>query len=453
MIRSGWHFEPQLRARFQSEIATVASLGHPNIVQVYEVGEQNGYDFFSMEFMSGGRLDEKVGTIPQPAREAAQLVAQLADAVQFAHEHRVIHRDLKPSNILLSEDGAPKIADFGLAKRLEVETGTTTAGGAIGTPCYMAPEQAAGQVGPAGDIYSLGAILYELLTGRPPHHGVTPMHTLQQVTTLEPVPPSRLQPQVPRDLETICLKCLQKQPHQRYADARGLADDLRRFLAGEPIAARPIRFWERALKWARRRPAWAALIVVSTLATLTFAGAGWWSSARLRTLSFNLQVEAELARLQARTADAARREAKRRAEQAIRAGLEADEQRRRATEQRQLADANFRQASDVLDRFVELSQDPRLQTDELLGLRTQMRQTALAFYDGLVQQRSNDPEVLAEQGRTLGRIARITSQTGNKAEAVKLCQQAIAIFEELAAAHTENAAYDRELALSLYSLA
>lgn len=453
MIRSGWHTEPQLRARFRTEIETVASLGHPNIVQVYEVGEQNGYDFFSMEFMPGGRLDEKVAAAPQAAREAAQLVAQLADAIHFAHVRRVIHRDLKPSNILLSGDGAPKIADFGLAKRLELETGATTAGEPIGTPCYMAPEQAAGKVGPASDIYSLGAILYELLTGRPPHHGVTTMDTLQQVMNVDPVPPSRLQPNVPRDLETICLKCLQKQPHHRYADAGRLADDLRRFIAGEPIAARPIRFWERGLKWARRQPAWAALIMVSTLATLGFAGAGWWSSATFKALSLDLKIEAARARLQARSAERAHQESKRREEQAIQAGLEADEQRRQADQQRQLADANLRQAGEVLDQFVRISQDPRLRTEELRGVRQKMQKTALAFYERLVQQRSDDPEVLAEQGRTLRRIARITYQTGNKSEAAKLSEQSVAVFDDLVRARANQSAYARELALSLYDQA
>ena len=209
-----------------------------------------------------------------PPRQAAALVATLARAVGAAHRDGIIHRDLKPANVLLDADGTPKVTDFGLAKQLEVEDGHTVSGEVMGTPSYMAPEQAQGQtrqIGPPADIYALGAILYEMLTGRPPFKAPTIMETLRQVVYEEPVPPSRLQSRVPRDLETICLKCLDKEPARRYATAEELADDLGRFLAGEPIRARPTPAWERALKWARRRPARAALVAFGLVAAIGLA--------------------------------------------------------------------------------------------------------------------------------------------------------------------------------------
>jgi hypothetical protein len=199
-------------------------------------------------------------------------VEVLARAVQAAHEQGIVHRDLKPANVLLAADGQPKVADFGLAKWLDGSGGQTHTGAVMGTPSYMAPEQAAGRtknVGPAADVYALGAILYEALTGRPPFRAPTPVETIQQVLSEEPVPPARLQRQVPGDLETVCLKCLQKESQRRYAAAQDLADDLHRFLTGEPVKARPVRPWERAVKWARRRPALAGLAVVTTVALVS----------------------------------------------------------------------------------------------------------------------------------------------------------------------------------------
>jgi tetratricopeptide (TPR) repeat protein/predicted Ser/Thr protein kinase len=268
MILTGDHASPEHLARFQAEAEAVARLQHPNIVQVYEVGEQDGRPFFSLEFCAGGSLDKKLRGQPQPPRQAADLAETLARAMEAAHQAGIIHRDLKPANVLLLPDGTPKITDFGLAKKLEAEAGQTHSGAVMGTPSYMAPEQAAGkikEVGPLSDVYSLGAILYELLTGRPPFRGATLYETLDQVQTQEPVPPSRLQPAVPRDLETICLKCLRKEANKRYGSAAALADDLRRFLDGEPIRARPVARGERLVKWARRRPAQAAALAASGL--------------------------------------------------------------------------------------------------------------------------------------------------------------------------------------------
>jgi len=276
MILHGDYADASLRARFRSEAEAIARLQHPNIVQVHEVGEHQGKPFFSLEFCPGGSLRDKQKGTPLLPQEAARLVETLARAMQAAHDKNVIHRDLKPANVLLSEEGTPKISDFGLAKKLD-DQGQTVSGAILGTPSYMAPEQAAGQtreLGPACDVYALGAILYECLTGRPPFRAATVMDTLHQVVHDEPVGPTALQPKIPKDLETICLKCLRKEPTRRYATATGLADDLRRFQAGLPVAARPVGQLERGWRWCRRKPALAGslatvLTLVATWATVS----------------------------------------------------------------------------------------------------------------------------------------------------------------------------------------
>jgi serine/threonine-protein kinase len=278
MVLAGGHADEHELARFRSEAEVIARLQHPNIVQVYEVGEEEGRPFFSLEYVDGTSLKEKLAGTPQPPREAAALLRTLAEAMAYAHQHNIVHRDLKPGNVLLTHDGVPKVGDFGLARRLEEDSGQTRTGSAVGTPSYMAPEQAEGrsrEAGPLADVYSLGAVLYEVLTGRAPFRGASVLETLEQVRKREPVAPTQLQPGVPRDLETICLKCLHKEPGRRYANAGALAEDLRRFLAGEPIQARPVSRAERAWRWCKRNPwvagpfAAAALLVVGWAITAT----------------------------------------------------------------------------------------------------------------------------------------------------------------------------------------
>ncbi len=262
MVLAGAHASPEELARFSIESQAVAQLQHPGIVQIYEVGEHDGLPYFSLEFVAGGSLAHKIGGKPQPTREAAAMVRELTLAMREAHRRNIIHRDLKPANVLLTAEGGPKITDFGLAKRLDADSEQTHTGAIMGSPSYMAPEQAWGQtheIGPLTDLYALGAILYEMLVGRPPFQGASAIETIELVRTEEPVPPTRLQPKIPVDLETICLKCLQKDPAKRYSDANSLADDLERFLEDRPILARPVGTVERLTRWCRRNPKVARL--------------------------------------------------------------------------------------------------------------------------------------------------------------------------------------------------
>ncbi len=265
--------EGEAHLRFTLEAHAIASLNHENIVRIYELGQHEAQPYISMELVEGGNLARALAGAPQPAQISAAAVAMLAEAVHVAHQHQIIHRDLKPSNILLAADGTLKITDFGLARRLDVES-TQTMGKFLGTASYAAPEQAGAQrgvVGPATDIYGLGAVLYEMLTGRPPFRAATSWQTLHQVVSADPVPPRSLAV-VPRDLEIICLKCLAKDPARRYASAQALADDLHRFLANKPILARPVGWVERTGKWARRQPALAGFVALLFLLVLALLG-------------------------------------------------------------------------------------------------------------------------------------------------------------------------------------
>jgi WD40 repeat protein len=370
MIGNGAHASSKELARFGAEAEAVARLQHPNIVQIYAIGEHEGRPYFALELVEGGSLARWLtGNRPAP-RDAARIIEILARAIHFAHQHGIVHRDLKPANILvkggmLSQGKATinsalvahqlKITDFGLAKRLDGDTRLTRLGDVLGTPNYMPAEQARGQVGkvgPAADIYALGAILYEMLTGRPPVQGKTVFDTLLEVERARPVPPSQIQSKVPRDLEAICLKCLEKKPDQRYASAEALADDLRHFVQGETIVARPVSLGERGLKWARRRPSFAALLLVSVVGLLALLVGNWVYTAQVQKERNNAiegwkladqqrsELKAAQGELEAQrdAAAKAKRDAEAQRDAARQAKLEAEAQRDAAAKAREQAE-------------------------------------------------------------------------------------------------------------------
>jgi tetratricopeptide (TPR) repeat protein len=446
MILAGPHADPELLARFRAEAEAVARLQHPNVVQIYEVGEHDGHPYLALEFVDGGSLARYLAGTPLPAAAAAALVETLARAMNAVHQRGIIHRDLKPANILLASGGReppesgqrlpsggsrpplanfiPKISDFGLAKQLE-GPGQTQTGVVMGTPSYMAPEQAAGKtrdVGPVADIYALGAILYEMFTGRPPFKAATPMDTVMQVLSDEPVPPVRLQPKLPRDLETVCLKCLEKEPQRRYASALDLAEDLRRFGAGEPIRARPVAAWERGLKWARRRPAAAALLAVCSAVLLGLVLAAFWYNARL---------QADVEREQERTRQARRQQAE-------------------TEQQRLLADANFRLACEAVDRMVtRVGMGPLARMPQMEEERRRVLEDALRFYQQFLEQRGTDPVVRQQTARASRRLGDIRRLLGRHAQAAGDYRRAIDLQERLTADFPDVPDYRQDLADSL----
>jgi tetratricopeptide (TPR) repeat protein len=406
MILAGPYAGAGLLARFHAEAQAAARLQHPNLVQIYEVGEQDGRPYLVLEFVAGSSLDKKLNGTPMPVQQAAQLVETLARAIDAAHQAGIIHRDLKPANVLLAADGTPKITDFGLAKRMDKAAGDTLSGAVIGTPSYMAPEQASGQskhIGPAADVYALGAMLYELLTGRPPFRAASPLDTLAQVRNDEPVSPRQLQSKTPRDLETICLKCLQKETQRRYASASGLADDLARFLRGESIRARPIPAWERGLNWARRRPAAAALWAVTVLAVVGALVAAWF---HVQTQNQLLKREFEQLTVERRHRDQARTEV----EDLVRAAQAARDSR------------DVKKELDLLSRArdkikAEPAQDD---LDSQVQAKVQGRLAALAKYQEFVERR-NDALLHATASNGYGLLA-------NLAATKEQAQKALAVF-------------------------
>jgi tetratricopeptide (TPR) repeat protein len=410
---SAGHWE-RLLARFRREAEALARLRHPHIVEVYDVGEAaGGAPYFALEFCSGGNLETRLGGKPLPPPQAGALVGTLARAVQAAHEAQVIHRDLKPANVLLAACGlvgpakpqaaelVPKITDFGLARKLD-EASQTHTGDVFGTPSYMAPEQARGQsheAGPAADTYALGAVLYECLTGRPPFKAATSADTLMQVLHEEPIPPRKLEPGVPRDLETIALKCLQKEPHKRYATAGALADDLARYLRGDAIHARPVGAVERVGRWARQRPAVAGLL--AALAVLT-------AVALVTTTALYRDAVA-----QARQARAERDEADR---------------------QRQRAERNLDLARQAVDECFLVARDaPLLQQENMRQVRKLLFEKAVPFYRGFRAQRPDDADLKGRMAEHQLRLAYLTAETGRPSEALAQYRAALDLYRELAA--------------------
>jgi serine/threonine protein kinase len=432
----GW----QRLARFRSEAEIIARLAHPNIVPIYEVGEHAGRPYFTMEHVDGGSLAQKLAMAPLPSGEAAELVETLARAVQFAHERGTVHRDLKPANVLLSNvqcsssqtggfehrplalgHWTPKITDFGLAKQFEGESdpalaaNATESGAILGTPAYMAPEQASGGPnvpGPAVDIYALGAILYEALTCRPPFRSATLLETLEQVRNQEPLPPSRLQPGLSRDLQTICLKCLAKEPPRRYASAQALADDLGRFRRGEPIHARPVNPAERLFKWARRHPAQAALVGVCILAmTGMIAGAAAY-------------------------------------EQRLRSSLE------ETAAQRERANANYRQTRDTLRRILDYARTRHSEgVPKLRELQRQQQEEALAFFLHMAEQQGDDPEVRYDVAGVYLEAADIQGILGQPQDALRNRYKARDLFAALIAESPQRPRYRYGHVQSLLAIA
>jgi eukaryotic-like serine/threonine-protein kinase len=406
MLLAGAQARPKELERFLREAPAVAALRHANIVQVYDVGEVGSQPYFTMEFVEGGDLAEKIQGTPQPAMQAAVLVATLADAINVAHQSGIVHRDLKPSNVLLTADGTPKVTDFGLARRLVGDDGQLTLTGTpMGTPSYMAPEQARGDkgaVGPVTDVYALGAILYELLTGRPPFRAESATATLQQVVADDPVPPSRLNPRVPRDLETICLKCLHKEPPNRYASAEALADDLRRFDRGEPIKARPLRLLGRLFRWARRRPTAAALsgvLVLTAGLALALVGGGLWVDGQRRAAARAAEDDlGEAARLLERSDLAGARAALERA----RGRLGSDG----LTDLRDRLD----QTEHEIQQRVEIAEQTRALTARLEGIRLNRAAVGMEAMNRVV------PDRLYDDFREAGRANRARADREYEAE-------------------------------------
>ncbi len=418
MVLTGSHASERDKARFLTEAEAVARLHHPNIVQIFEIGESEGRPYFSLEYVPGGSLADKLNGAPLPAHGAAGFAIPLARAVQSAHDHGVVHRDLKPANVLLADAGAaqaadpsaesphtlagfsPKITDFGLAKHVESKAGPTQTGAVIGTPSYMAPEQASGQsrtIGPPADIYALGSILYELITGRPPFKGETPLDTVLLVLSQEPVAPTVLQPKCPRDLETICLKCLQKEPLKRYASASALADDLQRFQSGEPIAARPIGTPERVWRWTKRNPRTAGLLIA--LALVLFGG--FVAVSTMWRVAVHEQKKA-----------AAEKE-------------NADRQQARAK-------ANLLKAIEAVDRMLTRVVDERLAyVPQFEDERRQILEDAVKFYGEFLEQESEDPQLRREMGRAYYRLGNVFFGLGKQEKAREALQLAQRTQEKL----------------------
>jgi eukaryotic-like serine/threonine-protein kinase len=438
LLRDDHQVDPGRRERFLQEARAVARLRHPHLVQLYEFGEVPGVGgvtsqpFLVLEYVSGGSLADLVRGSPQPPKEAARLVETLADAIHFAHQQGAVHRDLKPANVLLQRmevtgeeqtevvrgpqsstprplagDLCAKVTDFGLAKLL-AGSDLTHSGDVLGTPSYMAPEQAAGKAGPitpAVDVYGLGAILYEALTGHPPFAAATADATLGLVRQEEPVPPRRLQPTVPRDLETICLKCLRKEPGRRYATAQDLADDLRRFGAGEPVRARQVGTGERVVRWCRRKPGMAGLLAALVLVFLAGSSGVLWQWQRAR-----------------QERDAVRQE-KERAERHLRM---------------------------IRERVRELDQLGH----DLLGRRGQYRtgqavlEQALAFYKELLPEEGNDPDVRREAAQLFFHVAVIHQTLGQWEQAAEARRRQARLLTSLLQEEPGNKDIRYELALS-----
>jgi peroxiredoxin/tRNA A-37 threonylcarbamoyl transferase component Bud32 len=428
MILAGHLASAEQVRRFHLEAEEAGLLDHPNIVPIYQVGQEDGQHYFTMKLIDGGSLAQRLKATPMPPRDAVRLVATVARAVHYAHQRGILHRDLKPGNILLDAKGEPHVTDFGLAKHLagpggpNPENAPTLSGAIIGTPAYMAPEQAAARrdLSVAVDVYSLGAVLFELLTGRPPFQAGTAYDTLLQVMEMDPPRPRSLNPHLDRDLETITLKCLEKEPQHRYGSALRLAEDLDRYLAGEPILARPASRIERTVKWARRRPAIAALVGVICLAGVLFLAFGWWTNLQLKNALKQTQDERE----------------------------EAQRQRLDAMVQRDRVQANLQKRLDIIDDFL-VRMDDRLQRQGVpQSVRLEFLNDALDLSKGVLKENPESPSARRQLASLQFRMADLFRRGRLFPEANVAIASALKIQKELVEADPENLDYQQDLAVT-----
>jgi tetratricopeptide (TPR) repeat protein/predicted Ser/Thr protein kinase len=434
MIKAGVLADDAELRRFQNEAEAVAALDHPGIVPIHEVGEHQGQRYFSMKLVDGGSLAASLDRYRDDPRAAARLVEEVARAVHHAHIRGILHRDLKPANILVDEQGRPHVTDFGLARKVEGDSELTQSGAIMGTPGYMAPEQAEGRrraITTATDVYGLGAVLYAVLTGHAPFEGDSVVEVLDQVRHRPPQRPSALNSRVGRDLEVICLKCLEKDPGRRYDSAAALADDLGRYLRGEPILARPVGSWTRAAMWCRRKPGLAGLIAALLVALLGgFAGVTWqWREA--------VHQRKLLAIEQVKTAG--ERDQK-------------EGQRRAAEAARQEAQARLGLAQEAIRTYYTgVSQDMLLKEPQMKSLRDKLLSTALEFYKRLQEslQGNPDPKAQADLAKAYYNLGKITGDVGSRKDSEKAFRLALAIRERLAAAEPANDDHQRAIAIYL----
>jgi tetratricopeptide (TPR) repeat protein len=403
MIKAGILADPAELRRFQNEAEAVALLDHPGIVTVHEIGDHDGQRYFSMKLVEGGNLADQLATLKNNPRAAATLLAETAEAIHHAHMRGILHRDLKPANILVDAEGHPHVTDFGLAKVIESDVELTQSGAIMGTPAYMSPEQANGRRGTittASDIYGLGAIFYALLTGKPPFCGDSVMETLDAVRNRPPVPPTNPSASTPRDLETICLKCLEKDPRRRYASAQALADDLHAWLDSRPISARRVGGAERAWLWCKRKPMVAALVASAMLAAVLGTGA---------VIAVQTRANRALAR---KNLD-----------------LQASNDK---------AEAREKQAIDAVKRFGDaVSNNPALKNDATLeSLRKELLKEPLGFFKDLRTRLQTDrdtkPESLARLASASFDLAELTEAIGDKQDAISAYREARSLYKKLA---------------------
>jgi tetratricopeptide (TPR) repeat protein len=436
---------PEIVQRFQTERQVLADLRHPNIAPLLDGGATDeGQPYFVMEYIDGRPLDRHCDANKLDSRRRAAILRTVCRAVHFAHERHVVHRDLKPGNILVTADGTPRVTDFGLAKRLGAapEGNQTESGALLGTPSYMAPEQASArnrEVGPTTDVYALGAVLYELLTGRPPFRGDTRDETLRQILHEEPIAPSRLQPRLARDLETVCLKCLEKEPARRYPSVAELEEDLGRFLENHPIRARPISAWRRGLKWVKRRPLSAALVATITLAVTALLGVSAWYNAELTQ-------ERDYALNQQEIAQQQRDEANRLKTEAQHQKAQADQLRTRAEETSadlEAALATF-MAMHARTNYNLLRGSARDAENDYQSLRT--------VYEKLLGDRPANPVYRSFLAGTLSDLGNLYRIHGRNREALDGLQKALAHREQLVRDRPGSAAYQHDLGVNQLNL-